>query len=69
MIVSRGSLRTEDGRRVCPRCVKQPLEPAQKYCTNCHSDYERDRRAGTTQMQLTAEELALVLSLRAVRAG
>ena len=67
IIVSRGALRTDDGRRVCPRCAKRPLEPAQKMCQPCHADYERDRRAGTTQMQLTAEELAVVLSLRAVR--
>ena len=67
IIVSRGALRTDDGRKVCPRCAKRPLEPAQKYCPPCKQDYEADRRAGTTQMQLTAEELALVLSLRAVR--
>ena len=54
---------------MCPRCVLRPLEPAQKYCPLCKADYERDRRAGTTQMQLTADELAVVLTMRAVAAA
>ena len=66
-----GVLYDGDGVRYCSRCGKRPAvvtpSRAQSYCAVCHADDRRKRRAGKTEMLLTADERALVLEFRAER--
>lgn len=43
--------------------------PGQKWCRVCKTEYARDWRAGTIQMQLTPGERAMLLHWRAVAAA
>lgn len=62
--VSRGSSHDSQGRKLCCFCHRRPRRPGQRSCGPCHTDYMREWRKGTIQMQLTPQERAAVLAAR-----
>lgn len=70
--VSRFTVRV-DGAPACIRCNIRPQrwdgKRWQSYCNVCKAADMRQRRAGTTQMQLTPEEVELIRAYRTAPAG
>jgi hypothetical protein len=70
-----------DGIPACSKCQRRPRRPyPQKpgrvskrkyysYCGPCHAEYTRQRREGRTELLVTAEELEVVMAMRAQPAG
>lgn len=66
-----------DGKAACSRCGRPVQRTRQRggrgrpqsLCNSCHAEDQRDRRAGTVQVQLTPEEYAAVKAARAAAAA
>jgi hypothetical protein len=62
--VSRESILV-DGQPACTRCGRRPRRlPGQRWCRECHAEYNRERRAGKIEVLLTPAEWAMVRALR-----
>lgn len=64
IIVSRRTLWTTDGRRVCSKCQRRTTKRTgnrwRSYCSICHSEYMREQRRGKVTRLLTPAEWAVV---------
>jgi hypothetical protein len=67
--VSRESIVTGDGQKVCSSCKRRPRRKGQRTCRRCHTEYMRGWRSGKVEMLLTPEEVTLIRDLRAEAAG
>lgn len=57
-----------DGAPACVRCWRRPKRFSggrwQSYCSICHADYMRDRRAGRCEVLVSMSERDLLEALR-----
>lgn len=65
IIVSRESMFTDDGRKLCGCGCGRPRDrKGQSYRRDCHSRYMREWRSGKVEVLLTPEEWARVKAAR-----
>lgn len=67
-IVSRESVHSDDGRKMCSRCGRRPPRRGQRWCNPCFAEYNRDWRAGKVQVMLTPGEWKMIQAWRAAAA-
>lgn len=60
---------TVDGEEACTRCGREPRRPGQRWGTECHAAWMRDRRAGMVEVLLTPAEWVEVKAARAAAAA
>jgi hypothetical protein len=52
----------------CTKCRAEPRRKGQRWGNACFAAYEANRRKGTTQIQVTKDELAMLTRYREARA-
>jgi hypothetical protein len=77
LVPRRTSITLSTGEKACVKCFKRPAMMRRtgrgprtipgSYCRICATEYNRQRRAGKTEVLVTAEELALLKELRQTR--